>query len=157
MSGEKQVSRKVGRPSSASDTRVAEPSSRPNRNSAGGYRNKLTVLGQNPDYNYRWVADIEENGVALIEAQQNGYTYARADEHKVGDNFVYKPEDGGSSVIRIPAGKGGGFLYLMRIRKDWYDEYQEEKRKARLDVAKVAQQRLSQEADGGVYGSIKIE
>lgn len=153
MTQVKRKMRTTGRPTLASGR--AADDTRPSRPHLGQRRSKLQVKGKDPGYMYRWVEDIEGSGVSLMEKRELGYEFAKAEDHEVGDFYVYKPEGEGGSIIRYPAGKGGGFLYLMRIKKEWYDLDQKDKLE---DVLSVEKGKLSEFSETeGSYGGIKIE
>jgi hypothetical protein len=149
--------RKVGRPrKDESRTQTNRPRQRV---SVGGYRDKLSVHGMDPDYHYRWVLSSAEKSGRIMQLQSRGYEFASSSDHSVGQNHVYKTEDG-SSIIRIPADKEGGFLYLMRITKEWYEEDQQDKSKRILNTEYEAVRQYSTEEnaeDAGVYGKFEIK
>lgn len=149
--------RKVGRPSRG-DSRTVEKRVR-NRAPVGGYRDKLTVHGQDPDYSYRWVLSSTEDSGRILQLLDRGYEFADSDSHSFGQSHVYKTEDG-SSIIRVPAGKGDGYLYLMRIKKEWYEEDQREKAKEIKNEYEAVNDYVNtenSEGDSGVYGKVEIK
>lgn len=148
--------RKVGRPRK-DEPRVESKSTRPTRNSAGGWKQKLPVRNLDPAYSYRWAFSETDTGYRLLELMDEGYEFASAEEHAFGQASVYKPEEGGSSIVRCPAGKTGGFLYLMRIRKEWYDEIVREKRARILDTEKNSERTYKSQFGDGAYGKVKID
>jgi hypothetical protein len=137
---------------------------RPPRSSVGGRRDKLSVQGKDPNYEYRFVKDIviesQEPGKALVakpgqritQFLDDGWTFVQSEEVVVGDNNVYKTENLGS-IVKVPAGNEE-YLYLMKIRKDWYDHYQKELADRRLNVDEIQTQ---EGHNSGLYGSVKFE
>ena len=78
-------------------------------------------MNKDPDFQYYWELDGDERGTKIAKLQLAGWDFAPADAHKVGETMVYKSENVGS-IIRVPAGRDGRYLYLMRIKREWYDE-----------------------------------
>ena len=152
---ERQV-RKVGRPRK-DEGRVVEKSTRPTRSSTGGWKQKLPVKWVDPAYHYRWAFSESEDGYRIQELLAEGYEFASATEHSFGESQVYKTGSEGSSVTRCPAGKSGGYLYLMRIRKEWYKEIMDEKRRRILDTEKSNERNYKSLHGDGAYGTIKID
>jgi hypothetical protein len=147
--------RKVGRPRK-DQTRAEASGYRPTRSSVGGYRDKLPVKGMDPAFHYRWFLGDSVDSYRIMSALDRGYSFAPAEGHAIGELHVYKVEDGSSSVVRIPAGRDGGHLYLMRIPIELHQRGMEEKSQRILETEKITSNRFGQE-EGGVYGSIKID
>lgn len=113
-----------------------------------GTRNILTVSGKDPNYVYRVVNDV---GDRLQELQDQGYELVEAADVRVGDKRVSQATpEGTKAQVSIGGGLKG---YVMRIRKEWYDEDQTAKQ-ARIDKL---EQSMKQDAQTGNYGSITIE
>lgn len=119
----------------------------------GGYRDKLTVEGKDPDYEYRWILSSVEKSGRILNLRARGYEFVKAEDHDFGESDVYKSEDEGS-LIRTPAGKDGDFLYLMRIRKEYYEEDKADKSKRILDEHEAVRKYSQQE---GVYGKFELK
>ena len=84
-----------------------------------------------------------------------GWTFTDPSTVKIGQNFVYKTESTGS-VVRVPAGQGE-FLYLMQIRKEWYDEDQIAKQQNIINIEQDLTKNIGRDGNSeGVYGSVKI-
>lgn len=140
----------TGRPSKG-QTRATE---RPRqRVGVGGYRDKLTVEGQDPDYVYRWILSGAEKSGRILNLRARGYEFVKAEDHNFGESDVYKSQDEGS-LVRTPAGKEGDFLYLMRIRKEHYEEDKEDKSKRILDEHEAVRNYAKQD---GVYGKFELK
>ena len=116
------------------------------RESINGTRGILTVKNKDPNFVYRIVNDIDDRVLQLTE---RGYEIVTTDT-PIGDKRVGTPTKEGSPV-QINVG-GGKKAYLMRIKKEWYDEDQAAKH-ADVDASEKA----IQSGDGGDYGSIKVE
>lgn len=143
----------VGRPSASESRTEGRPQ---RRASVGGYRDKLTVHGQDPEYSYRWILSTSSDSGRILQLRERGYEFASSKDHTVGETNVYTTKDG-SSLIRVPASKEGDFLYLMRIKKQWYEEDQEEKARRILDEHEAVRKYSSQEGAGGVYGKFELK
>lgn len=95
---------------------------KPRRASINGTRNVLTVQGKDPNFEYRIVND---DGDRISQFEDMGYEVVKDSGIKVGDRRIANPTKEGSP-IQISVG-GGQKAYVMRIRKDWYEEAQKEK------------------------------
>ena len=115
-----------------------------------GQREILTVYGKNPDLAYRWVRSSDEEGSRIFAFHQAGWDFVQAGEVKIGQSLVYKTENVGS-IIRTPS-KDGGYLYLMCIPKELYDE--DQARKA-AEIDETERQIFAPETDEGQYGKTK--
>lgn len=125
-----------------------ESGARPKRRSFAEQRNELTFEGQNDSYMYRVFNDVDNR---LQNAEIAGYEYVRSEE-QLGDPTV----DGASpqgAVVTKPVG-GGKTGVLMRIKREWYDEDQQSKRRKIQDTEDA----LSNKArEDGHYGGISIK
>ncbi len=110
-----------------------------------GRRNKLTVVGKEPDFEYRIVNDTDSR---ILELQERGYEVV-THTAEVGDKRVGVPKKEGSPV-EISVG-GGKKAYLMRIKKEWYDEDQAAKQ-ADIDATEQALKSTS----NSDYGKVEI-
>lgn len=156
MSNKKQAG--VGSPR-GKESRAQSTAKRPNRTPVGGYRNILGVTDLDTKaYHYRWVHDQGEAGSRIVTFKDAGYDLVTSEEAgNIGDNKVFKSEDVGS-IVRISAGSTGkseGYLYLMRIRREWYEEDQEAKQLDILDAEKQMVAEVSSKDDGR-YGKFKL-
>lgn len=121
---------------------------RPKRMSMAQQRNTLTFEGQDENYHYHMITDDNDR---LQKAEIAGYEYVHS-EQNVGDPVV----DGATSVgsvVSKPVG-GGKTGVLMRIKREWYDEYQQEKDKKREEVETALSGKAREE---GNYGGIVIK
>lgn len=109
----------------------------------------LSISGdKDPNFHYRVVNDT---GSRIHAFQQAGYELVTDDNLVIGDSRVSDAADLGSTK-RILS-KDGTISYLMRIKKEWYDEDQKAKN-ARLDELDTAmKQDVSKSAD---YGKVSI-
>ena len=117
------------------------------RASVNGKRNVLTVSGKDPNFEYRIVNDT---GDRVASMQERGYEIVTDKGVTVGDRRIANPTQEGSPV---QASVGGGTkAYVMRIRKDWYEEDQAAKaaRTAEMESA------MKRDAKEGMYGKLEI-
>lgn len=95
---------------------------RPKRTPINGTRNVLGVQGKEDGYHYRIVND-DGDRVKMFEEQ--GYEIVTDPNVKVGDRRVANPTSEGSAV-QVSVG-GGTKAYVMRIKREWYEEDQASK------------------------------
>lgn len=120
---------------------------RPRRNSISGRRDVLTVKGKEPGFEYRIVKDVPGRVDMFHEF---GYEIV-TDKVEIGDKRVGVPGQEGSPV-KVDL-RGGQIGYLMRQRKEWYDEDQKQKADA-IDAAEAGmRQKHLQEH----YGNTGVE
>jgi hypothetical protein len=124
------------------------PSGRTRRQPVGT-RNRLSLHGQEPGYNYRIVADRSNNIAVLKEA---GYEFVPADKVRVGDSRVSVAGPVGEhAMVSLGGGETG---YVMRQKQEWYDEDQASKRSAVKETLD-SMKRLNKK--DGDYGKISID
>lgn len=149
------MEKKVGRPAQNQDTRADEEARPKNRIPMhGSFRDKMTVGGKDPNYEYRWVLDEDERGSRIYRFQQAGWHFAPKEGLSIGQHSVYRSASLDSDIVRKPSGKDGRYLYLMRIERKFYDEDQAAKEQTVLERKRDL---LRQAEAPGFYGSIKIE
>lgn len=147
------------------ESRAETVSERPNRQSIKeSYRNILTVEGKDPNYEYRWILDrygrndddagTYHPGQRIMRFQNSGWELVYSSEVSVGESHVYKTENVGS-IVRIPAGQGE-FQYLMKIKKEWYDEDQANKQEE-IDEIEESMGRAGKEGQYGIQFETKFE
>jgi hypothetical protein len=127
--------------------RKIDAGNRPTRTPLG-QRNRLTFGNLDPDYQYRIVNDKDDRIKAALEG---GYEFVESDD-TLGDVRVAEASKVGKNVSK-PVG-GGTTGFLMRIKKEWYDEDQQRKLEA-VERTESAMQRTgdSTKADtSGTYG-----
>lgn len=110
-------------------------------------RQLLNVVGKDPNYVYRIVND---DGDRVAQLQDVGYEHVPKDDVKVGDKRVENASSEGS-LTQISVGQGRK-AYLMRIRKDWYEEDQ----KAKQDYVDETERATKKQALDGTYGKLEI-
>jgi hypothetical protein len=112
-------------------------------------RGPHTISGEkDPDFQYRFVNDV---GSRIHQMQEAGYEIVTDDELVVGEARVTDPTAQGSGKRVIS--KDGTVAYLMKQKKEWYEEDQKAKQ-AHVDEL---EQTMKNEASQGMYGSIKVD
>ena len=112
-----------------------------------GTRNILTVKGKDPAYNYRYVNDIDDR---VAQFQEAGYELVQDDAAQSGDKRVNAASSLGSSKA-VSVGQGTK-AYLMRIKREWFDEDQARK----LNQVAEVERSTKEKALDGTYGDLKI-
>lgn len=119
------------------------------RRTSIGTRNKLSVKGKDPNFVYRIVNDTDDRISQFLEA---GYEIVKDTSVQVGDKRVAVPSAEGSPV-KVSVG-GGTQAFVMRIRKDWYDEDQ----KAKAEQVNELEATMKREArETSDYGKVKVD
>jgi hypothetical protein len=126
---------------------VAKPPSGRVRRTPVGQRNVLTVSGKDPSFEYRVVNDTGDRVQRFLDA---GWELVSAGDVAVGDKRINSPAPEGTKA-QVAVGQGLK-AYVMRIRKDWYEEDQ---------AAKQAEVNRTEEATrlealNGNYGKLEI-
>lgn len=101
---------------------------------------------KDPEFVYRFVNDT---GSRIDNLKQAGYDIVTDEDLIVGDSRVTDPNQH-SSAKRVVS-KDGTVSYLMKQKKEWYEEDQASKQ-AHNDEIEAA---MKQQASEGMYGSIK--
>lgn len=110
-------------------------------------RNVLTITGMDPNYSYRFVNDSGDRVQAFLE---NGWEKVPAKEVRVGDKRLGAASAEGSDAM---ASVGQGMkAYVLRIRKDWYEEDQA----AKQAHVNATEQATREQALDGTYGKLDI-
>ena len=128
-------------------SRVTATPNRPRRTSINGTRNVLSVEGKDPGYVYRVVNDT---GDRVAQMESIGYEIVQDQNIRVGDRRVANPTKEGSPV-KVSVG-GGIQGYVMRIKKDFYEEDQS----AKQDYLNKLEESLKPTKGGDLQGSVKI-
>ena len=123
-----------------------EPSGRPQRTPVG-QRNILTVKGKDPSYVYRIVNDVDDR---ISQYKEAGYDIVPDTSVAVGDKRVQSAGTIGTGK-HLSVGQGTK-AYVMRIRKDWYDEDQA----AKLKGVAAVEQATKEKALNGPYGELNL-
>jgi hypothetical protein len=128
-----------------------QPSGRVKRQPVG-QRNRLDVKGKDENYVYRFVNDV---GDRIGQFQEAGYEMVDKKSHKVGDNRVDVHSAEGSQAFVTVGVKPNGEPqkgYLMRIKREWYDEDQA----AKMDKVRELETSIKKPNFDGSYGDIKL-
>ena len=111
-------------------------------------RGPQSISGEkDPNFVYRFVNDT---GSRIDQMKQAGYEIVEDDSLIVGDSRVSDPSSQGSAKRVIS--KDGTVSYLMRQKKEYYEEDQAAKQ-AHNDEIEAA---MKKQASEGMYGSIKM-
>jgi len=143
------VTKTVGRGHKAREEMVEE--TRPERVSVANQRDKLTVVGQDPNRSYRWVND-NDGGQRLFMFGEAGYRVETDKTLKVGKRKMSDSANVGSTHRKsVGTDKEGNtiYAYLMSTKQDWYNEDQ---------LAKQIEIDLKEKgiAEQGDYGTVTL-
>ena len=112
-------------------------------------RGPQSIAGEkDPNYVYRFVNDT---GSRIANFQAAGYEIVKDDELTVGDSRVFDPSDLGSG--KKVTSNDGTVSYLMRIKKEYYEEDQAAKQNYINETERAMKQQATQSAD---YGTFKV-
>jgi len=95
----------------------------------GTPRRKLSFDNQDPNYVYRWINDAPGR---LQNAEVGGYEYVTTDEAQsgIGDEDMRNEDTGmGEKISAVVDSRTGKKAYLMKIKRQWYEEDQAEKQR----------------------------
>lgn len=123
-----------------------EPSGRTRRTPVSR-KNILTVQGKDPNYHYRIVNDVGDRVQSFIDA---GYELVPDDKVRVGDKRINKTSSEGS-ISHLSVGQGDK-AFVMKIKKEWFDEDQAAKQ---AEVNRM-EETARQTALDGTYGKLEI-
>ena len=102
---------------------------------------------KDPNFHYRFVNDT---GSRIHNFKEAGYEFVEESSMVVGDSRLADPTQLGSRKSVIS--NDGTTSFLMRIKKDFYDEDQATK----ADQLDEMESSMKKEASQGMYGNIKI-
>jgi hypothetical protein len=91
----------------------------------GNFRDRLSVYNKDPNFVYRWVLDTDSSGARIHWMRQAGWELSPNDVQVGGSRMATSKEE--TTTARVPANRQGEYHYLMRIKKEWYDEDQAKK------------------------------
>jgi hypothetical protein len=130
----------------AKETLVKAPEVRVRRNPVEG-RNRLKIRGTDPDFEYRVVNDLDDRINEFLDA---GWVFETSEDIRVGDSRIDDHSKLGK--VRVINVGGGIKAYLMKIRKDWYDEDQ----KAKQDHVDRTEAAMRPDQLNGQYGKVEL-
>jgi len=122
------------------------PAGRPKRIPVGS-RNRLDVIGKDPNFVYRIVNDVDDR---VERFKQAGYELVDVNEARLSSQRVGAGTPEGT-MASMPVGMGTTG-YLMKIPKDWYEEDQRTKQ-VQIDASEES---IKKPNIDGAYGEIKI-
>lgn len=123
-------------------------SDRPKRVPINGYRDILSVQGQEAGFHYAWVRDD------LVPRFESGAYEFVTHAVTVGDRKINSASQIGSKISI--AGGNGRTLYLMRVLQEYYDEDMEAYN-ADIDAKEAAMFQQLNSKEGGRYGEVQIK
>ena len=112
-----------------------------------GTRNVLTVMGKDPNYEYRIIND---SGDRVQEFMDAGYELVEKESVRVGDKRVNSATAEGT-VAQLSVGQGQKG-YVVRIKKEWYDEDQAKKQRRVNELESATKAK----ALDGTYGKLEL-
>lgn len=123
------------------------------RTPLGVARRKLSLNAQFDGHKCRWIND---SGDRVLQARQGGYEHVTKEELEakgvaIGDESTVG-SDLGSLVSKVVGTKEDGSplrAYLMKIRKEWYEEDQDEKQKSVDEVDRALREGAQYRKDIG--------
>ncbi len=127
---------------------MAKTTERTKRTPITGQRSILGVKGKDPNFHYRIVNDT---GDRISQFEEQGYELVTDTSVKIGDRRVANPTAEGSAV-QVSVG-GGQKAFLMRIKKEWYEEDQQTKQNIVNETEAAMKKETAQNAD---YGKLSI-
>lgn len=126
---------------------IAKAPERRVRRTPVGRRNILTVANKDPDFEYRFVNDTGDRIQQFLDA---GYVFEDASKVVVGDKRVGKATPEGTNASAQVG--GGQKAFLMKQRKDWFQEDQA----AKQEHVNRIEDATKQKAQDGTYGTLSI-
>lgn len=112
-----------------------------------GTRNILTIKGKDPNYTYRIVNDVDDR---IAQFKEAGYEIVPDESVSVGDKRVNSSSSLGSGK-QLAVGQGTK-AFVMRQRKEWYEEDQTRKLAHNAEIERATREK----ALNGTYGDIKL-
>ena len=128
------------------ETLSKAPAGRPKRIPVGS-RNRLDVIGKDPNFVYRIVNDVDDR---IERFKQAGYELVDVNEARLSSQRVGAGTPEGT-MASMPVGMGTTG-YLMKIPKDWYEEDQ----KTKQVQIEASEESIKKPNIDGAYGEIKI-
>jgi|SRR5579859_6045142 len=122
---------------------------RPQRVSVG-LRPKLSLIGKDPNFEYRWVNDTPGR-IAMFK--HSGWETVTNSEVDTGNFRAEEASEMGSLAYAIVDGGTGLKAYVMKIRKEWYEQFMDEHE---AEVAS-AEAGLRPNTSDGEYGGVEID
>lgn len=113
-------------------------------------RNVINVTGKDPAYHYRIVSDTPGR-VQLF--QENGWELCEAKDHTLYDARAGAATPEGTKAQMVLGKTDGLKGYLMRIKREWYEEDQAAKQADHDELMNSIRKQASTNAD---YGKLEI-
>jgi len=132
------------------EDKVGEAASARPKRIAVGLRPKLALIGKDPNYEYRIVNDTPGR---ISMFKQSGWELVSNEEVDTGNYRAEEASELGSLAYYIVDGGTGQKAYVMKIRKEWYDEFMQEHEQEVL----ATEESLRPNSNDGEYGSVRID
>lgn len=121
---------------------------RPKRVPINGFRDMLTVEGQEAGWHYCWVNDVQVDRYLAA-----GYEYV-SHEVVVGSKKIDSASQTGGKVVKAVG--NGVTAYLMRVPQEYYEEDMRSLQD-HIDANEMAMRSALNSRQDGQYGEVKIE
>jgi hypothetical protein len=126
---------------------VKAPAQRVRRSPVEGrHRLKLRGKGEDPNYHYRLINDTDDRIGSFLDA---GWEFVTDEEIRIGDSKVDETTPFGKA--RVVSVGGGLKAYLMKQKREWYEEDQA----AKQALVDKHEQAMRPNPDGQ-YGKIEV-
>lgn len=122
------------------------PQKRVRRNPVEG-RNRLTVKGKDPNYEYRIVNDVDDRVNDLLDQD---YEFELSEDIRVGDSRIDDTSKLGK--VRTLSVGGGVKAIVMRKRREWFEEDQQ----AKQDYVDQTERAMRPDPNAGTYGKVDL-
>lgn len=113
-------------------------------------RPKLALFGKDPNYEYRWVNDTPGR-VAMFK--HTGWEVCSNDEVDTGSFRVEDATELGSLAYAIVDGGSGLKAYVMKIKKEYFDDFLEQM----AEEVDATEEALQPNSNDGAYGEVRID
>jgi len=134
----------------AKETNQSRAEGRPARVPVSSRQNITTVYDSDPNYVYRWVNDVEDR---IERFKLGGWEIVDSKSVKVGQRSLDNSGEMSGTISRSVG--AGRTAFLMRIKKEWFDEDQAEKAR-QIQESEDAMLRKEKNAEGR-YGSLTMK
>jgi hypothetical protein len=120
-----------------------EAANRPRRAPVDGHRSKLSVRGKDPAYEY-FIATDKDGRIA--DLQDQGWEIVDDKSVTIGDRRITRPDaEGSPRTVDVGNGETG---FLMRIKREWWDEDRARKQKVAAEAVGALKAQAQEFTDG---------
>jgi len=117
---------------------------------AVGLRPKLSLIGKNPNFEYRYVNDTPGR---ISMFKHGGWELCTNEEVDTGNFRAEEASELGSLAYAIVDGGNGMKAYVMKIKKEWYDAFMNDHE----DEVRKTEETLAPNSHDGEYGRVVID